>query len=88
MGAEDEIEDWDEVNAWIREQDCDRPLADVLADMDRSFERLATLIATMPEEDLITPGRFGFDAPLAEGAFFGHYHDEHAAAVQAWLASR
>lgn len=88
MGSEDEIDDWDEVNAWIHEQHRDRPLRDVLADMDRSYERLVVLIETMPEEDLMTPGRFGFDGPLVEGEFFGHFHDEHEPSVRDWLQTR
>lgn len=88
MGAEDDIEDWDEVNAWIYARYRDRPLHAVLADMDQWFQRLTTLIETLPEEDLITPGRFGFDQPLVEGEFFGHYYDEHEASVRAWLGTR
>jgi hypothetical protein len=88
MGTEDEIEDWDEVNAWIYEQHRDRPLRDMLAEADRFYERLAHLIATMPEEDLMTPGRFGFDKPLVEGEFFGHLHEEHEASLRAWLRTR
>ena len=90
MGNEDEIEDWDEVNTWIREQDRDRPLRDVLGDADRTYERLATLIETMPEDDLMTPGRFDFmgGKALVEGQFFGHYYEEHEAGVREWLRTR
>lgn len=87
MGAEDEIEDWDEVNGWIYEQHRDRPLSDVIADVDKSYERLATLIETMPEEDLMTPGRFeGMgDKPIVEADFFGHFHEEHEPSLRVWL---
>lgn len=88
MGAEDEIDDWDEVNAWIYEQHRDRPLRAVLADTDRSYERFAALIATMPEEDLMTPGRFGFDKPLVDAEFFGHFHEEHEPSLRARLQTR
>jgi hypothetical protein len=92
MGAEDEITDWDEVNAWFYEQHRDRPLRDVLADVDRSYERLAALIATMPEDDLMTPGRWGFEGmeatPLVESDFFGHYYEEHEPALREWLRTR
>jgi len=92
MGSEDEITDWDEVNNWIYEQHRDRPLHDVLTERDRSYERFATLIETMPEDDLMTPGRFGFDGmeekPLVEGDFFGHLHEEHEPSIREWLQTR
>lgn len=88
LGDEDEVDDWDELNAWIYERYRDRPLRDVLADADRSYERFAELIARMPEDDLTTPGRFGFDKPLVEGDFFGHLHEEHEPSIREWLRSR
>lgn len=82
----------DEINAWIHEQHRDRPLRDVLADTDRSYERLAALIETMPEEDLMTPGRFGFegmeDTALVDADFFGHLHEEHEPSIREWLRTR
>jgi uncharacterized protein (TIGR03083 family) len=90
LGDEDEDDNWEEINAWIREQHIERPLSDVLADVDRSFERFAELIATMPEEDLMTPGRYAAmgDKALIETDFFGHLHEEHEPSVREWLQSR
>jgi len=86
------LETDDEINAWIYAQHRDRPLRDVLTDVDRSYERCAELIATMPEEDLMTPGRFGFEGmeetPLVELSFFGHFHEEHEPSIREWLRSR
>lgn len=84
------LETDDEINAWIHEQHRDRPLRDVLTDTDRSYERLAYLIATMPEEDRMTPGRFGFmeGGALVDAEFFGHLHEEHEPALRAWLQTR
>lgn len=86
------LETDDEINAWIRDQHRDRPLRDVLADTDRSYERLADLIATMPEDDLMTPGRFGFegmeDTALVDADLFGHLHEEHEPSIRAWLQTR
>jgi uncharacterized protein (TIGR03083 family) len=80
----------DEINAWIHEQHRDRPLADVLADTDRSYERLATQVAAMSDEDLLTPGRFEWmgGRALVEGDFFGHLHEEHDPSIREWLQSR
>jgi hypothetical protein len=79
----------DEINAWFHDQQRGRPLHAVLADADSWYERLATLIATLPEDDLMTPGRYEFmgGRPLVEGQFFGHFHEEHEPAVRAWLRS-
>lgn len=90
LGDEDEVDDWDELNAWIYEQHRDRPLRDVLADADRTYERLAELIATMPEDDLTTPGRYEAmgDKALVEADFFGHLHEEHEASIREWLQTR
>jgi hypothetical protein len=84
------MDDDDEINAWIHEQHRDRPLRDILADMDRSYERLAFLIETLPEDDLMTPGRFDFmgGKALVDGDFFGHYHEEHEPSLRAWLQTR
>ena len=89
MGAEDDIEDWDEVNAWIRAQYWGRSLRDVLAETDRQYERFAAAIAAMPEDDLMTPGRWGWgDSALVDAKFFGHLHEEHEPAIRAWLQTR
>ena len=58
--------------------------------MDRSYKLLAVLIETLPEDDLMTPGRFAFmeDQAIVDGDFFGHYHEEHEPSVRAWLQTR
>ena len=78
----------DQINAWVYERNRDRPLQQVLAEADRSFERLARAIAMLSDEDLTTPGRFAWmdGKALIDGAFFGHFHDEHEPAIRAWLA--
>ncbi|HUG16741.1 MAG TPA: maleylpyruvate isomerase N-terminal domain-containing protein [Thermomicrobiales bacterium] len=90
FGDEDEIEDWDEVNAWIYEQHRQLPLRDVLADKDRQYERFEQLIEALPDDALLTPGHFEWmgGRALVEAQFFGHLHEEHMPSIQAWLASR
>ena len=80
----------DEINAWAYEQNRDRPLSEVLAEADLSFERLAAAIAALPDADLTTPGRFAWmgGKALVDGDFFSHFHEEHQPSVRAWLASR
>jgi hypothetical protein len=84
------LQDDDSINAWIRERDLGRSLDDVLADYDRSFDRLAAVVAALPDEALVTPGRFAWmgDVPLVDAPLFGHLHDEHEPAIRAWLSSR
>lgn len=82
------LTDDDEANAWIYEQNRNRPLHDVLADYDASFGRLAVAIAALPDADITTPGRFRWmeGRALAEADFFGHLHEEHDPSIRAWLA--
>jgi hypothetical protein len=84
------MDDDDEINAWIYEQNRDRPLRDVLADADRSSERLAAAIAALSEEDVTTPGRFpGLEGlALAAADFSGHLREEHEPSIRAWLAGQ
>jgi uncharacterized damage-inducible protein DinB len=80
----------DQINAWIYEQHRDRPLRDVLVDMDQSYERIVDLIERMPEGDLTAPGRFKWmgDERLFEVDFAGHLREEHEPSIRAWLQSR
>jgi hypothetical protein len=78
------------VNLWLQERDRERPLDDVLADYDSSFERLATAIEALPESVAHDPNGL----PWAEGTpavdidFTEHLHEEHLRDVRAWLESR
>jgi hypothetical protein len=84
------MESDDEINAWIHTQHRDRPLPDVLADVDQSYVRLATLVGTMPDDDLMTPGRFEWieGKALVDGDFFGHLHEEHEPSIREWIQTR
>ena len=80
-------EEDDPINAWIHERTRDRPLRDVLDDVDRSYERYARAVAALPE-DLVTRADafpwLGGEA-LADVELFGHLHDEHEPSLRAWL---
>lgn len=84
----------DAVNAWIHAQHQHRPLAEVLAEADASFDRLADAFRHLSDADLTTPGRFAW-APsgrslgdLIRGQLFSHVHDAHEPDVRAWLATQ
>lgn len=83
-------DDYDQINAWVYAQNRDRPVRDVLADADASFDRLAAAIAALPEEDVTTPGRFAWlgDQALADVDFAGHLTEEHEPDIRAWLAGQ
>jgi hypothetical protein len=82
----------DEINRWIYQQNKDRTVRDVLQDADASYQRLATAIASLSEDDVTTPGRFPFLEGQAladvDSALFDHLHDEHEPDIHAWLAAR
>ena len=83
-----EVDEVDEINEWIYEQNRDRPLHEVLAEADASYQRLAAAVAALPEEDLTTPGRFAWmeGKSLAGGDLFDHLHEEHEPDIRVWLA--
>ena len=84
------VGDVDAVNPWLRARDLDRPLRDVLRDIDDSYARLANAVARLPDDLVTRRGAFAWlegDA-LAESDLFGHLHDEHEASIRAWLTDR
>ena len=86
----DDAADVDAINAWIYEQNRDRPLDDVLADADASYQRLASSVSALSENDVTSPDRFPYleGQALADADLLGHLHEEHEPAINAWLAAR
>lgn len=85
-----ELDDDDSINAWIHDRSRDRSVRDVLADVDRSYERLANAIAALPEDLMTRADAFPWleGEALADRQLFGHIHDEHEPDIRAWLARR
>jgi uncharacterized protein (TIGR03083 family) len=84
------LDDDDRINAWIREHDAGRTTNDLLADYDRSFDRLAAVFRDLPDEVLSDRNAFSWmegTAPI-DGDWFAHLHDEHEPSIRAWLAER
>ena len=84
-----DLDDDDSINDWIQARSADQTVEQVLDDIDRSYERLATAIAAL-HEDLVTrtdalPWLDG--EALADVDLFGHLHDEHLPSIRAWLAA-
>lgn len=83
-----ELDDDDRINAWIQQASAGRPLDDVLADYDSTFDRLADVLETIPEDVLADPRAFSWTGgePLLDGDFTSHLHDEHLPSIREWLA--
>ncbi|HUY78877.1 MAG TPA: ClbS/DfsB family four-helix bundle protein [Ktedonobacterales bacterium] len=82
-----QLQDDDEINAWIYAANRDRSLANVLAESRTVYQQLADALNAFPEAELQDPKRFEWlDGETWNGAaFFGHFHEEHEADMRAWL---
>jgi hypothetical protein len=80
----------DAVNNWIRARDQDRPLRDVIDEIDDSYERLGRALAALPADLLARPDAFPWmdGEALGDTDLFSHLHHEHEASIRAWLAQR
>jgi hypothetical protein len=93
-GVDPDEGDVDEINRWFFEANRDKPLTVVVAESNAAFDRVERAIAIMPEEDLLTSGRFAWpnwppDIALGPGVVRGtydHYHVDHEPDIRAWLA--
>jgi hypothetical protein len=83
-------DDDDAINAWFQGRDESRSIEDVLADYDRSFDRLADAIEALPDAVAEDPNGL----PWIEGTaavdldFTEHLHEEHLPDIRAWLERR
>jgi hypothetical protein len=82
-----ELQDDDEINAWIYEYNRDRPLADVLSASREVFQQLMDTIAAFSDDELQDPQRFKWleGEPLSGRFVFSHFHEEHEPDMRAWL---
>jgi hypothetical protein len=77
----------DTINGWIHDQTRDRPLADVLAEADATYDDFVAAVESLPSDLLVDPHAFEWmeGVPLADGDFTGHL-DEHEPGVRQFLA--
>ena len=82
-----ELQEDDEINAWIYEANRDRPLADVLSDSREVFQQLLATIDAFSDDELLNLQQsFGLEGePLSGKLLFGHFHEEHEPDMRAWL---
>ena len=81
----------DEINDWIYEQNRERLLGEVVSESRESFARLGEIVQMLPDEALSDPAYFpwlegqALGPAIVDGAFFGHWHEEHESEVRRWL---
>ena len=82
-----ELQEDDDINAWIYESNRDRPLADVLSDSREVFQQLVDAINAFPDDALQDPQLIEWleGEPLSGKIFFSHFHEEHEPDMRAWL---
>ncbi len=82
-----ELQDDDEINAWIYEANRNLPLADVLSDSREVFQQLIDTLAAFSEDELQNLRRI-LELPEDQvngSVFFAHFHEEHEPDMRAWL---
>lgn len=85
-------DDVDVLNAWIYEHNQHHSADEVLAETWSLFDRLTNLVRNLPEAELNEPGKFersddkSLGMSLVDRTYWFHYHDEHAPAINFWMA--
>jgi hypothetical protein len=82
-----ELREDNEINAWIYESNCDRPLTEVLSDSREVFQQLLETLAAISPDELQELRRIlGLEEEQVSGSmFFTHFHQEHEPDMRAWL---
>ncbi len=82
-----ELQEDDEINAWIYESHRDRPLAAILSDSREVLQQLVDAIDAFSDDELQDPQRFAWleGEPLSGKLVFSHFHEEHEPDMRAWL---
>jgi hypothetical protein len=85
-----DLETDDAINAWIYENNRNRPLSDILAESRQVFQNLRGAIEAFSEAELTDPkGIKGFEEqPIQAENFFGHIHEEHEADLRKWAEQK
>ena len=88
----DSEDDLEAINAWMHRTNLDKLWPQVYADWRSQFARLLDLAESVPEADLMQPGRYSWlpGYPLSavlEGSY-EHHHEEHLGPLLAWLDER
>ena len=90
ISGPDSVEEMDTLNAHFYIESMFRPLNEVWTDFCTTYQQIMDIILAMPEDDLITSGRFFWlkGEPLWQviaGDTYEHYQ-EHTKQIREWLA--
>ena len=81
-----DLADDDAINDWIHSQHAGRAADQLVADYDAAYDRLVSIIESMPDARLTDPSAIPWlDGPLVDVDFTDHLHDEHLQSVRDWL---
>lgn len=85
-----DLEDDDAINDWYQAGGVGRSTRDLLDEADRSYERLAVALTSIPDDILSDPAGIPWlDGEAAVDIdWLSHLHEEHDASIRAWLATR
>jgi hypothetical protein len=80
-GVDPEVEDVDQINAWIYQTYCDQPWQSVHEAWREGFLHFLELAEAIPEKDLMEVGRYAWLKDYALSAVllgsYEHHHEEH-----------
>lgn len=89
--------DVDKINAWFDDQSRKQSLETVITNFETHLDRLRAVVERIPEDDLLTPGRFAWLGEEFESRPIGpalidfsnaHVHIDHAPALESWLTQK
>jgi hypothetical protein len=80
----------DDINDWFHERDRERDLHEILAEVDRSYERVRAAVEAMPDD--VASDREALPwlegQAVVEAGLFDHLHEEHEPDIREWLRTR
>ena len=83
------VQEEDEINAWIYESSRESSLRKILDDMQQVHQQLLAFVEGLSDDVRIERDWrlvwFG-DQRFPAGEFFDHFHDDHEPDIRAWLA--
>ncbi len=87
-----ELQEEDDINAWIYAAYRERPLQDILDETSQLYAQILAIIERLPDDiriERIDPAFYLVwinDQRFLPGEFFDHFRDDHEPDIRAWLA--
>ena len=93
-----DLQNDDEINAWLYERSHERSVNEILADTQALFQQLFTILADLPADTRVETirmpdGREFYllwvgDSRFPICEFFDHFRDDHEQGIRSWLAQQ